>query len=101
MAEEPAPAPEGADWRDVPEGAMLTDAQWLQRLLDSPREFQQFLVSNVRAAAEVGNHCDQYRHREVIDILRKYSIQKTHTIRRLEALLSQDRPRQEDPPPEE
>lgn len=90
MADEPAA--DGSDWRDIPEGTMPTDAQWLQRLLDSPRDQQLTFVRHVRAAAEHGWICDTFRHKEVINILRQHSIDKTHTIRRLEAFLSQEQP---------
>lgn len=98
MAEQPE---DGRDWREIPEGVMPTDAQWLQRLLDSPREKQLWYVHNVRAAAAAGQDCVQYQHQDVIRILRSHSIEKTHTIRRLEAHLSQDRPRQDPSPPAE
>ena len=91
---------DGTDWREKPDNVMYTDAQWLQRLLDSPREEQLTIVRHVRAAAEIGQHCDQFRHGEVIEILRRFSMEKTRTIRRLEGLLSQEEPRQEPQPAE-
>lgn len=83
-------AEDGMDWRQKREDTDYSDPQWLQRLLDSPREEQLKIVADVRTAAQDGVTCHTARHGEVIVILREHSIRKTRLIRELQASLSQE-----------